>query len=69
MNALKFVGILFLLGLWSVVFWSLVYRRRIARDLIANDGLPRPGPRQTILLLGATVIIALTALMFYLIFG
>lgn len=63
MIALKIAAAFFLLVLLAAIGWIVTHLRKIKRELIANEAMPRPGPRANFLLFVSVVLIGLSSLL------
>ena len=65
----KIIAAISLLCLWSGAGWLIAHRRRISRELVADEAMPRPGPRATLLVLIGALFIAFSGLLLYFMFS
>ena len=63
MDLLKVVAALLLVLLLGAVGWALTHVRRIKRELIADEAMPKPGPRANFLILHIAVLTGLSGLL------
>ena len=63
MDLLKIVAALLLMLLLGAVGWALTHVRRIKRELIADEAMPKPGPRANFLILLIAVLTGLSGLL------
>jgi hypothetical protein len=67
--AARIIAACFLAALWGSVGWILMHQRRIQSTLAREGALPKPGPRANILLLWGIVLVGLSGLLLYYVFG
>ena len=68
MYARVLAGCLFV-ALWGAVGWVLMHQRQIKSELAHEGAIPKPGPRANLLMLWSVVLVGLSGLLLYFIFG
>jgi len=63
MIGFKIVAAFLLVFLLVAVGWVLAHLRRIKRELIADEAMPKPGPRANLLILLTVVLIGFSGLL------
>jgi hypothetical protein len=63
MNIIKCGAALVLVLLLGGLGWVLTHLRKIKRDLIADEAMPKPGPRTNLLILLIVVFTGLSSLL------
>ena len=63
MDVLKCAAALLLIILLGGVGWILTHLRKIKRELVADEAMPKPGPRTNFLILLIAVLTGLSGLL------
>jgi hypothetical protein len=63
MNVIKCGAVLVLIVLLGGLGWVVTHLRKIKRELVADEAMPKPGPRANLLILLIVVFTGLSSLL------